>query len=170
MTRIRFQTDDCSRCGGTGRMPYSAYGGVCFKCNGHTTVMTRAGVAARKAFLAARAAACTKKRADEVQVGDRISLDLAGTGANGFKTVVEIQQQASSLRKLTQEEIASGKTGSHGEYTRDESKIDLVCAKVVIPIARDQEVLVFSEAAQATAIQAVLKRKGVVVVTAATAE
>lgn len=169
MTSIKFQTDDCSRCGGTGRMPYSAYGGVCFKCNGHGKTMTAAGRAARKTFLATRAAACSRKRADEVVPGDRISTDLAGTGSNGFKTVIEIEQKSSSLRKATEAEIADG-SATHGEYTRDETKINIEFAKVTMPIARDAEVLVFSEEAQRTAIQKVLKRKGVIVTDSTTKE
>jgi DnaJ-class molecular chaperone len=44
---IKFETTTCDRCGGSGYMPYAAYGGVCFKCNKAGVVYTRAGRAVR---------------------------------------------------------------------------------------------------------------------------
>lgn len=46
---------DCERCGGTGYLPYAAYGGVCFKCNAkryHGVRLTKAILAAAEQAIA----------------------------------------------------------------------------------------------------------------------
>lgn len=35
VSRNGFPVEECTRCGGTGQMPFSAYQGVCFKCHGN---------------------------------------------------------------------------------------------------------------------------------------
>jgi len=49
---IKFETSECSRCGGAGRITaYSGiYGGICFGCNGAKSRLTRKGAAAAKRF------------------------------------------------------------------------------------------------------------------------
>lgn len=50
---IKFETESCGRCGGTGYYgPTCVNGGRCFKCGGGKTQRTRAGEFARKAFNA----------------------------------------------------------------------------------------------------------------------
>ena len=67
-TSIAYDTVPCGRCGATGHMPYSAYGGVCFDCRGAKNRLTPA---ARKVkalvddFLALRLAV----RMDELTPG-----------------------------------------------------------------------------------------------------
>lgn len=86
---LKFESCDCSRCGGSGRMPFSAYGGVCFKCNGAGQVLTPAGRSARKLYDTLLSAACTTKQAWEVEVGERVTYaHEVGVGARWF-TVVE---------------------------------------------------------------------------------
>lgn len=46
-TSTIFESVICSRCGGSGRMPYSVANGVCFKCGGGGTTLTKRGAAAR---------------------------------------------------------------------------------------------------------------------------
>jgi hypothetical protein len=70
--KLHFETTTCSRCGGTGTMPFSVYGGVCFKCNGSAVTLTAAGRSARKLWDELVDAACTRKQAWEVEVGDVI--------------------------------------------------------------------------------------------------
>jgi hypothetical protein len=41
-TTISYEYETCSRCGGTGRMPFEAYGGQCLKCHGQGRHLTSA--------------------------------------------------------------------------------------------------------------------------------
>lgn len=34
LAKVKEIKNPCTRCGGSGRMPYSVKGGICFKCNG----------------------------------------------------------------------------------------------------------------------------------------
>ena len=81
---VTFETTTCDRCGGSGYMPFAAYGGVCFKCNKAGKVFTRKGAAARKAFVEARNAACPKLLPGELKVGMKVSQD-----GNIWRTVAE---------------------------------------------------------------------------------
>jgi hypothetical protein len=65
---IKFERETCSRCGGSGRHSYcSAYGSVCFKCNGKGVVLSRKG---KKQF--AKYMSLMKKPVDVVKVGDYV--------------------------------------------------------------------------------------------------
>lgn len=55
--RVVFDSTPCTRCGGTGQMPYAVYGGVCLKCRGAKRRLTAKGRAATKRYLAWREAA-----------------------------------------------------------------------------------------------------------------
>jgi DnaJ-class molecular chaperone len=57
-TAIKYETVTCDRCGGSGRMPYAAYNGVCFKCHGIGGVYTRPGKKAKAACDAMFASLC----------------------------------------------------------------------------------------------------------------
>jgi len=48
--KLLFENTTCSRCGGAGRLPYSVYGGVCFKCHGRGAALTKRGRAAQEWF------------------------------------------------------------------------------------------------------------------------
>ncbi len=61
----QIETDTCGRCGGTGRMPFSVYGGLCFKCHGKGKLLTKRGQAANDFLVALRS-----KPASELKVGD----------------------------------------------------------------------------------------------------
>lgn len=85
--KISYQTRDCSRCDGSGRMVgfSHVHGGVCFKCNGTGQVMTAAGKAAFKKVKAVQDKHCTKA-ASQVVAGDKIK------GSDGkFRTVVGVE-------------------------------------------------------------------------------
>lgn len=66
---IKWERVTCDRCGGTGTMPFSAWGGVCLKCMGPGTVLTRAGKAARDKYTAYLVANHSKMMID-LQPGD----------------------------------------------------------------------------------------------------
>ena len=144
MTKITFQTEKCSRCGGTGRMPFAAYGGVCFKCNGHANVYTRAGLAARTAFLKARAEGCPKVRAASLKAGQRFSTDDGTT----WRTVVEDVDPSHTAGSVNGVPLISVHT----------QRVDYLSTA-------DNEVTLWSSEAHRAAIQKVAKRKGVVAIT-----
>lgn len=52
--KLTFASETCTRCGGTGRMPFAVRGGKCFKCHGKGTTLTRAGAAAAAKWSALR--------------------------------------------------------------------------------------------------------------------
>lgn len=70
-TRITFETESCTRCGGSGTMPFTIWGGKCFKCAGSGSQLTKAGRAAyarRLRFLDS----LPQVPVTELQAGDRI--------------------------------------------------------------------------------------------------
>jgi len=146
MTTIRFETTTCDRCGGTGYMPYAAYGGVCFKCNKAGKVLTRKGLAARKAFYAARVAACQSVPVGELQVGQKISQD-----GETWRTVVA---------PVDLEETSGYETDANGErfpFVRVETQ------KTSMLVRADATVLVWSPEAQKAAFARVAKMSGAII-------
>ncbi len=72
--RLVYETETCSRCGGSGTYSYcQMYGSTCFKCSGRKRSLSRRGAkasAAVGAFIAER----FSKAVETLEVGDRISL------------------------------------------------------------------------------------------------
>lgn len=103
--RHGFPIENCTRCGGTGQMPYDAYNGVCLKCNGEGTFVTRK---AHAAWLAYRAAAPEKAvTAGSLKVGDKVLANLSSTKTAGtnWATVTRIE--------VTPERCGSSLTGTN---------------------------------------------------------
>lgn len=72
MIKIRFESTECGRCGGTGEHSYNEIDGTrCYGCGGTTRVLTKNGRRARDAYNALIDERCTKP-VTEVKVGDRI--------------------------------------------------------------------------------------------------
>jgi hypothetical protein len=70
--KIKFETENCDRCDGTGMHSYNTmHGRTCFKCKGSGKQLSRSGVAARKAYDAAIERYCTLP-GSELQAGDVI--------------------------------------------------------------------------------------------------
>jgi hypothetical protein len=65
--KLLFENTTCSRCGGAGRLPYSVYGGVCFKCHGRGATLTKRGRAAQEWLNAQR-----EKPLEDFKPGDLI--------------------------------------------------------------------------------------------------
>lgn len=64
-----FETETCSRCGGTGEYSYcQSHGTTCFKCGGKKYVLTKRGQEAQRYFIELQS-----KNASEVKEGDIIS-------------------------------------------------------------------------------------------------
>ena len=85
---LRYDRVTCSRCGGSGEYPSSAWNGVCLGCSGSGRKLTTRGDKALQAFQAAKEAGMTV-RADEIQVGDKIEY-LRLDGRKTWYTVAEI--------------------------------------------------------------------------------
>lgn len=82
MTKITFDRDTCGRCGGTGRMPFSVHGGVCFACGGSGLRLSRSGRAAHKRFEAWAATALDRLPL-ELQAGDVVKVPPQFAGPGG---------------------------------------------------------------------------------------
>jgi len=71
--KFLFESETCSRCGGSGHYSYcQMHGTVCFKCGGAGVTLTKRGKIAQAWFTARRS-----KRASDVKVGDVIWVDHA---------------------------------------------------------------------------------------------
>ena len=74
--KIRFETTECSRCGGSGRYSWNAiHGDRCYGCGGTGTVLTKAGAAAKAAYWAVARAEIP---VTDLQVGDLIRVRPMG--------------------------------------------------------------------------------------------
>lgn len=140
---ISWETTTCDRCGGTGYMPFAAYGGVCFKCNKHGVVLTPAGRAARKAYMEARDAACARKAVRDLQVGDKFR---AYDGK--LRTVVSVTQTGLIDRSTV------------GTVTTEHVRFTVETQKMSIGMSGDQEVLIWSPGAFLAGVTKVVNRKG----------
>lgn len=79
----------CHRCGGTGKMPYSVYGGICFKCNGRKIIYTKRGAAAAAYLTQLRSKPAGElKQLDVIKVG---LITMGGQPYDGWATVMEIR-------------------------------------------------------------------------------
>jgi hypothetical protein len=98
--KIRFESTECERCGGTGHHQYNQIDGtICYGCNGSGRALTRNGAQAREAYEALIDERCTKP-AENVQVGEKIwqKADRAVFGIpprfrrSGFYEVIRSEQ------------------------------------------------------------------------------
>lgn len=101
MARLVFDMQDCGRCGGSGRMPFSVHNGVCFKCNGNGKAMTAKGRRAYAAMLEVQKDLCSVP-ASALVPGDRI--------LNSDNRVVTVTEVKVKLGKGN----GSGKQGVEG--------------------------------------------------------
>lgn len=93
-TTRQLERETCPRCGGTGHYSYcQMHGTTCFKCAGKKVVLTKRGAVAMAYLREIRS-----KRADQLQIGDRIWRDgLCVPGAinekSGWTAVVAISEE-----------------------------------------------------------------------------
>lgn len=91
MTTI-FETETCTRCGGTGHFSYNQITGTtCFKCNGGRMQFTKRGAAA-SAWLRKR----LETPVSEIKVGDRVWLTL-GVGSKRRVCTVQAVRPTTSV-------------------------------------------------------------------------
>lgn len=82
----RFETEGCSRCGGSGRYSYcQMYGSTCFKCHGAGKVYTKRGAAALALYRGS-----LMVPAKDMQLGDLLEIDDFFKGKRFFVRVDNI--------------------------------------------------------------------------------
>lgn len=86
MLPAKFETETCTRCGGSGRHSYcQRYADTCFKCGGSGKALTRRGRAA-SAFLNS----LRSVPAGTIQVGDLIYWEAGFSAKSGFAKVTSV--------------------------------------------------------------------------------
>ncbi|MFD9205921.1 hypothetical protein ACFVZM_06535 [Streptomyces sioyaensis] len=130
VVKIAFETENCSRCDGTGRYSYNPmHGRMCFKCKGAKRTLTQRGQAARKAYDDAVDMYCGVLLW-EVVPGDVIW----HTKANGRKGWVTVR----SVRKDAHEpEHAALTTDGQGGLIPFETRVRLWRPEVLNEIRKD---------------------------------
>ena len=90
MNKISFETETCSRCGGSGHYSYcQMHGTTCFGCKGKGIQQSKRGAKARVAWDAKRVELCSVP-VETVQVGDRVLLD------HRFRTIERVETTGGS--------------------------------------------------------------------------
>lgn len=118
ITRISYETSECSRCGGSGQMPFAAYGGICLKCKGSGRMFTSKGAAALRKAEAWKAEH-TSVLVSDLTLGDRIYVTNM-RGRRVAVTVTEISTSSSVAYIVDGERIPSLEittTDSYGNIT-----------------------------------------------------
>lgn len=69
-----FETETCSRCGGSGRYSFNGRHSICYKCAGPGVTYTKRGKAAADLYTR-----LLSKPAGAVAVGDRLQFELIGS-------------------------------------------------------------------------------------------
>src|SRR5262245_6075925 len=88
-----FESQTCSRCGGTGHYSYcQMHGTTCFKCGGKGVTLTKRGSAAQAWFTAQK-----MRPASEIKVGDKIVVD-GMPGCRGSVVTVDFVGYSDSVK------------------------------------------------------------------------
>lgn len=99
-SKLGFEIENCSRCGGTGKYSYcQRYGTMCFKCGGNGWTYTKRGQVARNYYEQL----CTVNGSD-IKVGDIVSytdVTLGGDAYGNKATVLEIVGESIITDKVT---------------------------------------------------------------------
>jgi len=69
-----FASEECSRCGGTGRHSFNGRHSICYKCGGARFTLTTLGLKARQAWLTAN---IDEVPGSDIQVGDTVRTGFA---------------------------------------------------------------------------------------------
>jgi hypothetical protein len=124
----KFETRTCSRCGGSGKMPFAVYGGICFKCNGAGKFYTKRGRAAHDFLQRLRS-----RKAGELTAGMLVWFEGFSAGSftvpSRFNRLVEITELKHAGRSksgneewkdnFAHEVICEGKDGRHITSAQD---------------------------------------------------
>lgn len=81
-----FETETCSRCGGTGEFSYcQMYGRTCFRCGGKRITLTPRGAAASNYLKELRSVP-----AAEIKIGDRIKFPMITMGGQSYTKIATV--------------------------------------------------------------------------------
>jgi ribosomal protein L37E len=101
-----FESETCSRCGGTGRYSFNGQHSICYKCGGAKVTLTKAGREARAKWIMANV--------DEIPVADLRVGDIIRTGKVTEAELMNGGGGRDVLAKVTEIEVGDfgrGKTG-----------------------------------------------------------
>lgn len=105
-TAAHFESEPCSRCGGSGQHSFNGSHSICYKCGGAKLTLTKAGIAARGAWLAANI--------DEIPVADLRVGDTIRTSTATLSELIAGSGGRDILAKVTAIEVGDfgrSKTG-----------------------------------------------------------
>lgn len=133
MANLLFESETCSRCGGSGEHSYcETHGRTCFKCGGKKVQLTKRGAAAQAFFRN-----LLTRRVDELKLGDVVEI-LVPVGyslARGSGTVVEIDLTpkpagSRTINFVTTEVfnvsyVTEGKLGRHTHHAEPQHTVTL---------------------------------------------
>lgn len=91
MKNLLFENVECTRCGGSGEMPFTVEGGRCFKCHGDGATLTKRGKVAQDYLESLR-----HRPANEIKVGDFVK--FRSMFSTSFKAVLKIEKTKNGLR------------------------------------------------------------------------
>lgn len=92
MKKTLFETETCSRCGGSGKYSYcERFRDVCFKCHGDTFTLTKRGRIAQQFYIDLCTVLIT-----EVKVGDVIQVNTMSHTYRSSVIEIEFQKDAGS--------------------------------------------------------------------------
>lgn len=123
-----FESGPCSRCGGSGRMPFAVYGGLCFLCHGKGHKLSKHG---QKNYDAWRAAvdAVTFAPASQMKVGDAVKLE---TGFARYYRIESIE--------IGRSHCGTGKLDETGAWIKDEAGQVITVYDDVYKVRLDREI------------------------------
>lgn len=87
MANLLFEHTECTRCGGSGKMPYSVEGGRCFKCGGVGATLTKRGRAAQDYLTE-----MNEIDPADVKIGDKIWFKLWFPGDRIIESPIEVDE------------------------------------------------------------------------------
>lgn len=155
MATTVFETEVCSRCGGTGHYSYNQVDGTkCFKCRGEKMAYTKRGRAAKDFYIASR---CIEPK--DVKIGDVIRF----VGIKRLTVAkIELKQSGYSINSRTGEKtpiehyIFTNENGLSGAVQNVRTTPGSYWSVQILPTAEQNQKLI----AEALAYQETLTKSG----------
>lgn len=131
---IRYETEPCGRCGGSGRYSYNQMtGDRCFKCDGRKTQLTVRSIRARRKVDAFKATLIETRFPIDLKPGDRI---LASGPTRGASTVVSVEDCPSLLWTS---KVGDVETSGHFVQVQLKNAISSFASTSQVPLALSAE-------------------------------
>lgn len=161
---VSFETETCSRCGGTGNYSYcQRFGTVCFKCGGKKIVLSKRGAAAKQFYRDS----FPTKLPIELAVGDRFEGGGLTAGGDPYSAICTVTEAPKLSESYATSRDASGAEVRHTYI--DVPTIDRYGARSTQGMFENVPVRVIPDAAtraelkaKAIAYQATLTKAGTV--------